>query len=155
MSIARERYFKRCPKPDNYTDALAPGEMRKTFDRILSDPAFAHLQPEKVCSDPPIILFHNFLSGAETDAFVRHGKGRYAESLGVGMTADGKMGDVRTEIRTSAHGGCQHAKRWGCARWPNGLRNGRLDFGNVYDTIWTLNLTSDCFGHFWRDRRDV
>ena len=32
------------------------------------------------------------------------GQGRYEKSLGVGMKADGTMGDVPTEIRTSAHG---------------------------------------------------
>lgn len=44
----------------------------------------------------------------QTAAFRRHGKGRYEKSLGVGMKEDGTMGDVKTEIRTSAHGWCQH-----------------------------------------------
>jgi len=106
LDFARQRYERRCPKPDNYTAALAPGQMSGTFARILRD--FPELQPEEISSDPPVILFHNFLSVAETDAFVKHGRGRYEKSLGVGMKADGTMGDVATEIRTSSHGWCQH-----------------------------------------------
>jgi len=58
--------------------------------------------------DAQVILFHKFFSQSETDAFIRHGKGRYEKSLGVGMKEDGTMGDVKTEIRTSSHGWCQH-----------------------------------------------
>lgn len=58
--------------------------------------------------DAQVILFHKFFSQSETDAFIRHGKGRYEKSLGVGMKEDGTMGDVSTEIRTSSHGWCQH-----------------------------------------------
>ena len=61
-----------------------------------------------VCQDPPVILFHKFFSESEMAAFRRHGRGRYEKSLGVGMKADGTMGDVPTEIRTSAHGWCSH-----------------------------------------------
>ena len=32
----------------------------------------------------------------------------YEKSLGVGMKADGTMGDLATEIRTSAHVWCSH-----------------------------------------------
>ena len=42
----------------------------------------------------------------EADAFIKYGRGRYEKSLGVGMKADGTMGDVATEIRTSSHGWC-------------------------------------------------
>lgn len=55
-----------------------------------------------------MILFHKFFSESETAAFVRHGHGRYEKSLGVGIKEDGTMGDVKTEIRTSSHGWCQH-----------------------------------------------
>lgn len=51
---------------------------------------------------PPVILFHKFFSESETAAFIRHGKGRYEKSLGVGIKEDGTMGDVKTEIRTYA-----------------------------------------------------
>ena len=106
LDYARDRYNKRCPRPEHYPDALLPGQMSATFDRIMSD--FPQLQPERISVDPPVILFHNFFSDAEADAFKRHGKGRYEKSLGVGMKEDGTMGDVPTEIRTSAHGWCQH-----------------------------------------------
>jgi len=118
LELAHKAYEKRCPKPPNYESsaALAPGVMPRTFARIMADESFAHLQPEMISEDPPVVLFHSFLSEAESDAFARHGKGRYAKSLGVGMTADGKMGDVKTEIRTSSHGWCQHAA---CKDDPN------------------------------------
>jgi len=103
---AKARYDKRCPKPEGHVAALAPGQMQKTFARAMSD--FPELEPELISEDPPVILFHKFLSEAETAAFRRHGKGRYEKSLGVGMKEDGAMGDVKTEIRTSAHGWCQH-----------------------------------------------
>merc|ERR1719460_3414789 len=80
--------------------------MEHTFARIVQD--FPELQPEMISHDPPVILFHKFLSEVEADAFVTHGRGRYEKSLGVGMKADGTMGDVATEIRTSSHGWCQH-----------------------------------------------
>jgi hypothetical protein len=71
---------------------------------------FQHLEPELLSSDPPVILFHNFFKPSETEAFIRHGKGRYSKSLGVGIKEDGTVGDVKTEIRTSSHGWCQHAE---------------------------------------------
>ena len=106
IELAQKRYNKRCPRPDNYTDALAPGQMSLTFARALKE--FPELQPEQISADPPVILFHSFLSDAEVDSFVRHGKGRYEKSLGVGMKEDGTMGDLPTEIRTSSHGWCKH-----------------------------------------------
>jgi len=108
IEYAKARYFKRCPKPPGYTPALAPGAMNATFERVMSD--FQHLEPELLSSDPPVILFHNFFKPSETEAFIRHGKGRYSKSLGVGIKEDGTVGDVKTEIRTSSHGWCQHAE---------------------------------------------
>ena len=58
--------------------------MEETFARVMSD--FSHLQPEMISSDPPVVLFHSFLSNDEAEAFILHGKGRYAKSLGVGLT---------------------------------------------------------------------
>jgi len=106
LTYARARYEKRCPKPEGHVAALAPGLMNATFSRVMSD--FPELEPELLSEDPPVVLFHKFFRPSETDAFVRHGKGRYSKSLGVGMKADGTMGDVKTEIRTSSHGWCQH-----------------------------------------------
>jgi len=57
--------------------------MNETFQRILAD--FGHLQPELLSADPPVLLFHSFLSDAEADTFVAHGRGKYAESRGVGF----------------------------------------------------------------------
>jgi hypothetical protein len=45
-------------------------------------------------SDPPVVLFHNFLSEAEAEAFIRHGKGKYTESRGVGIDKNGKTIEV-------------------------------------------------------------
>lgn len=57
-----------------------------------------------------MVLFHNFLSADEAGAFVRHGQGKYAESKGVGVDEKtGKMAELRTEIRTSAHTWCQES----------------------------------------------
>ena len=106
LEYARQRYYKRCPKPEKYEPALAPGQMSSTFERIMTD--FPELEPEWISRDPPVILFHNFLSVEESDAFISHGSGRYAKSLGVTMKEDGTMGDAPTEIRTSSHGWCQH-----------------------------------------------
>ena len=106
LEFARQRYFKRCPKPENYKPALEPGMMASVFERIMTD--FPELQPERISEDPPVILFHSFLSEEESAAFVTHGQGRYSKSLGVGMKEDGSLGDVQTEIRTSSHGWCQH-----------------------------------------------
>jgi len=105
VNAQRDAYAARCKRTAGESEALAPGTMNATFERVMSD--YAHLEPEMVSSDPPVILFHRFLSDSEAGAFVSHGKGKYAESLGVGMTKDGKMGDVKTEIRTSAHTWCQ------------------------------------------------
>ena len=106
LDFARQKYNRRCPKPSNYTEALPAGKMASIFSRIMED--FKELEPEEISSDPPVILFHKFLRDSEAEAFVKHGKGRYEKSLGVGMKADGTMGDVATEIRTSSHGWCQH-----------------------------------------------
>jgi prolyl 4-hydroxylase len=114
LDYAKERYFKRCPKPDLYEPALAPGQMRDTFARVMRE--FPELEPEEISTDPPLVLFHNFLSDEEADAFIGHGRGRYEQSLGVGMTKDGQLGDVPTEIRTSRHGWCQHK---GCLDDPH------------------------------------
>jgi len=104
LVFARQRYQRRCPKPKDYYQTLDPGQMPLTFARVLRD--FPELEPEEISADPPVILFHNFLSSREADAFIKYGKGRYEKSLGVGMKADGTMGDVATEIRTSAHNWC-------------------------------------------------
>jgi len=106
LDLVRQKYYRRCPKPDNYTAAVPPGVMPSVFDRIMRD--FPELQPQRISVDPPIILFHSFLRESEADAFIRHGKGRYEKSLGVGVKADGSVGDVETEIRTSSHGWCKH-----------------------------------------------
>jgi hypothetical protein len=106
LKYARQRYHARCPQPDNYTAALAPGQMHATFSRIMSD--FPELEPEMISEDPPVVLFHKFLREEEAEALKRHGKGRYSKSLGVGLLEDGTMGDVKTEIRTSSHGWCSH-----------------------------------------------
>merc|ERR1719164_19186 len=81
--------------------------MTGTFDRIMAD--FGHLEPEMISTDPPVVLFHNFLSADEADMFIAHGKGKYTESKGVGVDANGRMTDVKTEIRTSSHTWCQEA----------------------------------------------
>jgi len=107
LDYARQRYNKRCPRPDNYTATVGPGRMHETFARILRD--FPELEPEQISVDPPVMVFHKFLRDSEAAAFVRHGQGRYEKSLGVGMKEDGSLGDVVTEIRTSSHGWCQHA----------------------------------------------
>ena len=106
LEYAKARYDKRCPKPAGYSPALAPSQMNATFTRVMTD--FPELEPELLSEDPPVVLFHNFFRTSETEAFIRHGRGRYSKSLGVGMKEDGTMGDVKTEIRTSQHGWCQH-----------------------------------------------
>mmetsp|Transcript_39098 Transcript_39098/g.126418 ORF Transcript_39098/g.126418 Transcript_39098/m.126418 type:complete len:378 (-) Transcript_39098:152-1285(-) len=106
LELGKRQYAARCPTPANHTAALPPGKMHATFERVMSE--FAELQPERISVDPPVILFHKFFSEEETEAFIRHGRGRYAKSLGIGLKEDGTFGDVKTEIRTSAHGWCQH-----------------------------------------------
>jgi len=113
LGHARQAYDQRCPAPAARTPALLPGEMPRTFERIVDD--FAALGPEMLSHDPPIVLFRNFLADDEAEAFIAHGAGRYSRSLGVGLTAEGKMGEVKTEIRTSSHGWCQHEA---CLRDP-------------------------------------
>ena len=90
LEAVRDRYNKRCPRPADFRAALAPGQMRGIFDRIMAD--FPHLEPERISEDPPVILFHKFFSESETDAFIRHGKGRYDNSLGVGLGWRGAWG---------------------------------------------------------------
>lgn len=113
LAAARAEYATRCPRAEGVQPALAPGAMNATFERILAE--FGALSPELVSSDPPVVLFHNFLSDEEAAAFVAHGKGKYSESRGVGFDKDGKMTDVKTEIRTSRHTWCQDA---GCLADP-------------------------------------
>jgi hypothetical protein len=52
LEYAKERYNKRCPRPDDYTAALPPGQMHATFDRIMRD--FPELEPERISEDPPV-----------------------------------------------------------------------------------------------------
>lgn len=111
---ARQRYEQRCPKPAVHRPALPAGMMSTTVARIMSD--FAHLQPEQISFDPPVVLFHRFLSDKEADAFIKHGTGRYQRSLGVGVKADGTMGNILTDIRTSSQAWCQHAE---CLKDPH------------------------------------
>ena len=106
---SREAYARRCSRPAGMRPALEPGGMKASFDRIMTD--FGHLEPEMVWPDPPVVLFHAFLSDAECAAFVRHGQGRYSESKGTEI--DPKTGrpiDVRTEIRTSSQAWCNEAR---------------------------------------------
>jgi len=105
LATARSEYAARCPRDPSMQPVLTPGAMNATFERILAD--FGELEPELVSSDPPVVLFHAFLSDAEASAFVGHGQGKYSESRGVGFDKDGKMTDVKTEIRTSRHTWCQ------------------------------------------------
>lgn len=76
LEAARAEYAKRCSRPAGAQDVLAPGAMNTTFERIMSE--FGHLQPELISSDPPVVLFHNFLSDAEASAFIGHGARRPA-----------------------------------------------------------------------------
>ena len=105
---AREAYKTRCRRPEGLGQALPSGAyMNETFARIMAD--FGELEPEMIADDPPVLLFHNFLTVPEADAFIKHGQGKYAESRGVGVDKDGKMTDVKTEIRTSSHTWCQES----------------------------------------------
>ena len=54
IELAARRYRRRCPRPENYAAALAPGEMNATFARVLTD--FPELQPEQISADPPVQL---------------------------------------------------------------------------------------------------
>lgn len=92
--------------PNINVAALPPGKMNETFVRIMEQ--FKQYEPEMISEDPPIVLFHSFLSEKESNAFINHGMDRYERSLGVGMRADGTVGDVQTSIRTSSHTWCQH-----------------------------------------------
>jgi len=107
LGVTRSAYAARCKRSEAAKPALEPGTMAKTFERIMSD--FAHLVPEMISEDPPLVLFHNVLSSDEADAFVAHGQGKYTESKGVGVDKNGRMTDVKTEIRTSSHTWCQEA----------------------------------------------
>lgn len=107
LVAAREEYKARCPTSPDATPALAPGAMNATFSRVMDE--FGHLEPEMISDDPPVLLFHRFIDEQEADAFIAHGKGKYTESRGVGVDKDGKMTDVKTEIRTSSHTWCQDA----------------------------------------------
>jgi hypothetical protein len=88
----RAQYRARCPRAPDVKPALAPDAMNATFERVMSE--FGDLQPELLSSDPPVVLFHNFLSEAEAEAFIRHGKGKYTESRGVGIDKNGKTIEV-------------------------------------------------------------
>ena len=99
----RAEYARRCPRPPGAKPALAPGGMNATFERIMGG-EFSHLEPEMIWSDPPVVLFHKFLSDAEAAAYVGHGKGKYAESKGVGVDEKtGKMAELKTEILSLIH----------------------------------------------------
>ena len=101
----RRKYEQRCSRPAGAAPAVGPGQMNATFARIMEE--FGDLEPEMINVDPPIVLFHRFIDDAEADALIAHGKGKYTESRGVGVDKDGKMTDVKTEIRTSSHTWCQ------------------------------------------------
>jgi len=88
----RAQYRARCPRAPDVKPALAPDAMNATFERVMSE--FGDLEPELLSSDPPVVLFHNFLSEAEAEAFIRHGKGKYTESRGVGIDKNGKTIEV-------------------------------------------------------------
>ena len=107
LGVTRSQYAERCKRPAGAKPALTPGSMVATFERIMAE--FANLEPELISEDPPLVLFHRFLSDAEADVFVQHGQGKYAESKGVGVDSKGRMTDVKTEIRTSSHTWCQEA----------------------------------------------
>lgn len=107
LSASREEYGRRCKREPGAEATLPAGAMNATFERIFSD--FGALQPELLHSEPPVVLFHSFLSEAEANTLIAHGRGKYTESRGVGFDADGKMTDVKTEIRTSRHTWCQEA----------------------------------------------
>ena len=56
-------YKKRCPMPENRTEAVPPGQMTKTFERALAD--FGHLEPTVHSRDPWVVSFDKFLTEEE------------------------------------------------------------------------------------------
>ena len=59
-------YKKRCPMPENRTEAVPPQQMTKTFERALTE--FAHLGPVVHSRDPWVMSFDNFLTDEEVRA---------------------------------------------------------------------------------------
>ena len=103
----RARYVASARAPDMHS--ATPTRLAAAAADAAAVPSLPRLTPSpRRLRCAQVILFHKFFSESETDAFIRHGKGRYEKSLGVGMKEDGTMGDVKTEIRTSSHGWCQH-----------------------------------------------
>ncbi|KAL3893809.1 MAG: hypothetical protein SGPRY_013994 [Prymnesium sp.] len=98
-------YMNRCPRPVDQKSALMPGAMRHTFARVMRD--FAHLQPEMLSADPPVVLFNSFLSNDEVSAFLRQGAGHYERSRALEVDKRGQLSEVMSSYRTSSHMWCQ------------------------------------------------
>lgn len=104
MGHKQKEYSQRCIRENN-TEALPPFQLYKMFESILVN--FKELEPEMVSMDPPIIVFDNFASIEETNAFVTYAQGKYVRSTGLEVKADGTYGSIETPIRTSSNTWCQ------------------------------------------------
>lgn len=97
-----ELYQKKCPQRD-FEDALQPNALKEKFQGALKLQADAEL----VSSDPPIIVFDNFINDKEADVFVKHGNDNtYERSTGLDYDADGNYRALKTSIRTSSNTWC-------------------------------------------------
>lgn len=103
LGIKNEEYSEKCTRI-NDTEALLPFTLNKLFLSIPND--FKYLTPEIVSDEPPIIVFDNFASDEECDAFIKYAYGKYTRSTGL-KVEDFKITSIETPIRTSLNTWCQ------------------------------------------------
>ena len=51
LDYAKQRYDKRCPRPENHTATLVPGMMGSMFERAMT---FRELEPERISEAPDL-----------------------------------------------------------------------------------------------------
>jgi hypothetical protein len=85
-----------------------PGDMEHMFREIV--PRFSHIYDMEVVSESPfVVVFHNFLTHEECDAFIETVEGTWERSTDSGSTNElGETGRLISQSRTSANAWCRH-----------------------------------------------
>lgn len=117
-------YKKRCSFNASVPADIEAGDVTRAFERILSDPSLATLEPKVMSRDPWLIIFENFLTADEADAILGVARSdedsHFAQSQGTaGMAEDGQLIPTLSSYRTSSTYWCDSKGANGCFDNPH------------------------------------
>eukprot|EP01084_Bolivina_argentea_P198390 339725_1 len=109
----------RCQRHPNAIQAVYPGDIDKTFERIIN--SFTQYSPEILHQyDPWVVLLHDVYTQEECDAMIRIGGRNFKRSVDAGTMKgnEAKFAEIVSDSRTSENDWCTR----GC--WDNPIING-------------------------------